>query len=193
MREKTAEPAVSMEAEQRRPPCPCTEPAVLRRNEIRTAVFRRNRSLFVNSENQTVNFRIFIHHLRVPYADVDQMGFVYYANYLVYFEMARAVLMREAGLPYGELEKQGVMLPVIEAHCNYLNSAHFDDLLEIQTQCAEIRGTRIRLEYKALRDDTLIATGHTVHVCMSPEGRVLRPHPALREIFTALDRHIASI
>jgi len=53
---------------------------------------------------------------RVPYADTDRLGVVYYANYLVYFERGRGQLMRDAGLPYGELERRGFALPVIEAH-----------------------------------------------------------------------------
>lgn len=135
--------------------------------------------------NNNVKPRVFVHHIRVPYADVDQMGFVYYANYLVYFEMARAVLMREAGLPYGDLEKQGVMLPVIEAHCNYMNPAHFDDLIEVRTVCNEIKGTRISLQYEVFRETCPIVTGHTVHVCMSPSGKVLRPHPMVKKLFFA--------
>jgi len=55
----------------------------------------------------------------VPYAHVDQMRVVYYANFLVYFEMARAALLREAGISYRDMESAGVMLPVVEAHCEY--------------------------------------------------------------------------
>ena len=56
---------------------------------------------------------------RVPYADTDQMGVVYYANHLEYFERVRNEVLREAKLPYTLFEDQGVMLPVVEAHCNY--------------------------------------------------------------------------
>ncbi|MBI3986307.1 MAG: acyl-CoA thioesterase [Lentisphaerae bacterium] len=127
--------------------------------------------------------KIFRHTVRVPYAQVDIMGFVYYANYFIYFEMARAEMMREAGLPYTELEKQGVMLPVVEAFCAYKSPAHFDDLLHIATRCTEIKGTRLRIEYEITRDGALLVTGHTVHVCVSPQGKVLRPHPDLRRLF----------
>ena len=61
--------------------------------------------------------KIFKHEVRVPYAHVDQMGVVYYANYLVYFEMARSEMLREAGMPYGDLEEKGLRLPVVEARC----------------------------------------------------------------------------
>ena len=69
--------------------------------------------------------KVFLHEVRVPYAHVDQMGVVYYANYLVYFEMARSEMMREAGMPYSELEARGLRLPVIEAHCEYKAPARF--------------------------------------------------------------------
>lgn len=125
--------------------------------------------------------RIFKHALRVPYAHTDQMRFVYYSHYLVYFEMARSELLREVGLPYAELEARGVFLPVVEAHCDYKTPAHFDDPLVVSSRC-EIRGPRLRITYEIHRDRDLIATGYTVHVCLSPEGKVLRPIPELRAL-----------
>ncbi len=120
--------------------------------------------------------------LHVPYADIDAMGIVYYANYLVYFEMARADLLREVGLPYGEMEKQGVMLPVVEAHCEYKKSALYDDLLVIHSACLPFKGPRLRIEYEVRRNGELLATGYTHHVCMSPDGKVLRPTADLRKL-----------
>jgi len=122
--------------------------------------------------------RIFRHYVRVPYAHTDQMGFVYYANYLVYFEMARAEMLREVCLPYGELEKQGLFLPVVEAHCEYKSPAHFDDQLEILSQC-QIRGVRLRVDYQLNRGKEPIASGYTVHACVSRESRVMRPPTSL--------------
>jgi acyl-CoA thioester hydrolase len=124
----------------------------------------------------------FKHTVRVPYAHTDQMGFVYYANYLVYFEMARSEMMREAGTPYGDLEKRGVVLPVVEAHTVYRSPARFDDLLEIRSRCSEIRGVRLRIEYRVLRGAELLATGYTEHVCMSPAGKVQKPAPEFRRL-----------
>jgi len=124
--------------------------------------------------------RTFEHSIRVPYAHTDQMGFVYYAHYLVYFEMARAEFLREVGLPYTDMERRGIMLPVVEAHCEYKQPAHFDDLLVVYSRCTELRGARLRIEYEIKRCDQLIATGHTVHVSVSPEGKVLRPAPEIK-------------
>ena len=120
--------------------------------------------------------------VRVPYAHIDQMGFVYYSNYLIYFENARTEMLRQAGMPYTELEKRGVMLPVIEAACFYKQPARYDDLLEIRTRCTELRGTRLRIEYEVVRDGHTLATGHTVHAFMSPQGKVLRPVPEIGQL-----------
>lgn len=140
--------------------------------------------------------RIYECEMRVPYAHIDKMGFVYYANYLVYFEMARAKMLREAGLPYALLEEKGVMLPVVKAFCEYRKPAFYDDLLAVHTRCVEPKGTRLRMEYeivrKALGNDRegagnggkdVIVAGYTEHVCVSREGKVLRPVPELVRMF----------
>jgi acyl-CoA thioester hydrolase len=128
--------------------------------------------------------RTFKYSVRVPYAHTDQMGFVYYAHYLVYFEMARAEFLREVGLPYTDMEKRGIMLPVVVAHCEYKKPAHFDDLLEIRSCCTDIRGTRLHIEYEIWRADELLVTGYTEHVCVSAEGKVLRPVPELKRLIS---------
>jgi acyl-CoA thioester hydrolase len=82
---------------------------------------------------------------RVPYADTDKMGVVYYANYLVYFERLRSELLREAGLPYGELEKTGLALPVIEAVCHYKSPARYDELVQISGVVEEVKGAKLKI------------------------------------------------
>ncbi len=124
---------------------------------------------------------VFKHSLRVPYADIDKMGFVYYANYFVYFEMARAQMLRDVGLPYGELEDRGIMLPVVEAHCEYKKPANYDDLLVVHSVVA-LKGLRLRIDYEIKREDELIATGYSEHVCMSPDGKVMKPIEDLRRM-----------
>lgn len=127
--------------------------------------------------------RVFRHYVRVPYAHTDQMRFVYYANYFIYFEMARAEMLREVGLPYGELEKQGIFLPVVEAHCEYKAPAHYDDQLEIISRC-QIQGVRLRVEYKVSRAEELIVTGYTIHACVSKELKIMRPPACLQKLIT---------
>ena len=126
--------------------------------------------------------KMYKHDVRIPYADVDQMGVVYYANYLVYFEMARNELLREEGIPYAQMEEAGVMLPVVEAHCEYHLPAKYDDLITICSKCLPFEGVRLRIEYEVYRAEVLLMTGYTHHVCMSPAGKVQRPTTALRRL-----------
>jgi acyl-CoA thioester hydrolase len=130
------------------------------------------------------NKRVFKHTIRVPYAHTDQMKFVYYANYLVYMEMARAEFLREVGLPYAEMEKRGIILPVVVAHCEYKKPAHFDDLLEIRS-CPQICGSRLRVEYEIWRGTDLLSTAYTEHVCLNAAGKVMRPAPELQNVFSS--------
>ena len=117
--------------------------------------------------------------IRVPYGHVDRMGFVYYANYLLYFEMLRSDILRAIDCPYADLEARGVLLPVLEAYVDYSRPANFDDLIQIQASCSW-KGPKLRVEYIVTRDDQQLATGHTVHVCMNADGRAMRPDPELR-------------
>ena len=103
---------------------------------------------------------------RVPYADTDQMGVVYYANYLVYFERLRNEMLREQYVPYKEIEGRGLMLPVTEAMCFYHRPAHYDDLLVLTGWFEMQSPIRVRALCEVHRDGVLLASGHTVHVCM---------------------------
>jgi len=111
---------------------------------------------------------------RVPYADTDQMGVVYYANYLVYFERVRSELLREAGMPYGELEKAGLALPVIEAVCRYKSPARYDELVQISGRVEEVKGARVRIACHVSRDGELLAEGYTIHACVNKDSRPIR-------------------
>lgn len=120
--------------------------------------------------------------VRVTYADTDQMGMVYHANYLVYFEMARTELLRAYGFPYARLESMGVLLPVIEAHCSYKTPARYDDLLTVETVPSLTNGIRFRMAYALRRDGELLATGYTDHVCVGRDGKPQRMHAELRRV-----------
>lgn len=108
---------------------------------------------------------------RVPYADTDQMGVVYYANYLIYFERLRSELLREAKSPYKEIEKAGIMLPVIEAVCLYKKPAAYDDCLKISGWVEEIKGPKVKICCQVHREDELLADGYTIHACVNTQTR----------------------
>ena len=76
--------------------------------------------------------------IRVRYAETDQMGVVYHSNYFPYFESARAESIRQLGFTYADMEKMGVIMPVVDVHCRYLRPARYDDLLTIRTILKEL-------------------------------------------------------
>jgi acyl-CoA thioester hydrolase len=110
--------------------------------------------------------------VRVRYAETDQMGIVYYANYLVWFEIGRVELLRSLGLAYSQLEKEHeCILPVVEASCRYRSPARYDDEILIETRPALLRGSVLKFAYKIYRkanqegnERELLAEGETVHV-----------------------------
>jgi acyl-CoA thioester hydrolase len=115
--------------------------------------------------------------IRVRYADTDQMKNVYYGKYFEYFEQGRSDFLRALGLPYGELEAQGFLLPVIEAFARYKRPARYDDLLRIETRLSEVPSARIRLEYTVLREGEadVLVEGFTEHTFVSAStGRPTR-------------------
>ena len=123
--------------------------------------------------------------IRVRYAETDKMGVVYYANYLVWFEVARAELLRSLGWSYREMELAGVTLPVIEASCTYQRPARYDDEIEVRTRGRMLSPVRMEFLYQVVRreDQTLSASGRTVHAAVNPHGRPCRLPPRIREAF----------
>jgi acyl-CoA thioester hydrolase len=114
---------------------------------------------------------------RVPYADTDQMGVVYYGNYLTLFERARNELMRAAGYTYREFEENGWALPVVHAEVDYKSPARYDDLLEVSAWVEAAKGVRCKIACEVRRqgEEKLLAKGHTVHVFV--DVKTLRPIP----------------
>ena len=115
---------------------------------------------------------------RVRYAETDQMGIVYYANYFVWFELGRVEVLRSMGLTYKQLEiDHGRILPVIEARCRYRAPARYDEEIVIETVPAMLRGTVLKFAYKVFRkhpdpitgERELLAEGDSVHVVCDNE------------------------
>ncbi len=123
---------------------------------------------------------------RVPYADTDQMGVVYYGNYLTLFERARNELMRSCGYTYRECEAEGWMLPVIHAEVDYRSPARYDDLLEITAYVRLQKGVRLEIACEVRRkgEDALLASGFTRHCFVSTAD--FRPTPPPARLLAAL-------
>src|SRR5947209_4075685 len=114
--------------------------------------------------------------LRVRYAETDQMGVVYYANYLVWFEVGRTDLLRTLGWTYREMEEAGVALPVIEAHCEYRRPARYDEEIEVRTRGRLCSPIRMEFSYDVVlkTTDEIAATGRTLHAALGRDGRPCR-------------------
>jgi acyl-CoA thioester hydrolase len=115
--------------------------------------------------------------VRVRYAETDQMGVVYHANYLVWFEVGRVELMRQRGLDYKRMEiEEGCGIAVVEATARYKAPARYDDELIVKTSVLQVRGPLVRFGYRILRaeDGLLLCEGETLHVVV---GRDMRRRP----------------
>lgn len=121
--------------------------------------------------------------IRARYVETDRMNVVYHSHYFVWFETARIQLLDHLGLPYRDLEAQGLFIPVLEAQASYQSPAHFDDRLTVELQLNEPPRARFRFDYNVRRESTLLTTGHTVHAFMDASGKALRPpEPFLKRI-----------
>jgi acyl-CoA thioester hydrolase len=128
------------------------------------------------------------HQVRVIFGDTDQMGVVYYANYLRYFEGGRAEYWRQLGKSYKDLEAAGVALPVVEAHCAYRRPARYEDLLEVDTRVSELRAASLRFAYVVQRGGELLAEGWTRHAVIGVDGRPRPLPPELRAVLEGTAR-----
>ena len=124
--------------------------------------------------------------VRVRYAETDNMGVVYYANYFVWFEVGRCELLRSLGWTYREMEREGLFLPVISAQCDYRQPARYDDTLEIRTSGALVSPVRMEFHYRVVRaeDHALSAEGRTVHAAVDDRGRPRRLPERVRAFFS---------
>ena len=121
--------------------------------------------------------------IRIPYADTDQMGMVYYANYLVYFERGRTEWLRANGLSYKKIEEKGVYFPVIEASLRYLGPARYDDEIRVVTSVGEVKPASVEFLYEIFLGEKLITTGKTRHPLVNSAFRPIRLPAEIKELF----------
>lgn len=110
---------------------------------------------------------------RVRYAETDQMGIVYYANYLIWMEVGRVEFCRAAGLNYSQLEaREGILLAVVEANCRYASPARYDEEITVSTSVPQAKPRLMRFDYVIRANGRLVAEGYTKHIFLN---RDLRP------------------
>ena len=117
---------------------------------------------------------------RVLYGDTDAAGVVYNANYLRYFEKGRTELMRDWVCSYAEIEKRGIILPVIECFSRFKSPAHYDDILHIETTVDWLKKVSYRFNYRIIRHDKdlarpkLLVKGYTIHASVNQDGKLIQ-------------------
>lgn len=122
--------------------------------------------------------------VRVRYGETDQMGYVYYGFYAMYYEVARVESLRKLGLTYKEIEAMGVIMPVLENHSKYMAPGRYDELLRIVTTIRERPGVRIRFEYEIFNEENkLINQGETLLAFVDQKtNRPCRPPQAMAKV-----------
>jgi acyl-CoA thioester hydrolase len=113
--------------------------------------------------------------LRVRYAETDQMGVVYHSNYFIWFEIGRVELMRQLGVSYREMEQEGCLIAVVDAHCRYKSPARYDDELIVRTHLKNVRESLVHFSYELLRvgEEAVLAEGDTTHIVIDKEMNVV--------------------
>ena len=132
--------------------------------------------------------------LRVRYAETDQMGVVYHANYLIWCEIARTDLIRTLGASYRELEERGVRLAVSEASVRYIAAARYDDRIRVETRLSRVTSRTMIFDYTILNADSMqrLATASTTLISLDAANRVTVLPPDVRRALSGLDANDAS-
>ncbi|MFB5760972.1 acyl-CoA thioesterase [Paenibacillus medicaginis] len=137
---------------------------------------------------------------RVRYPECDQMGVVYHANYLNWFEIGRTEMIRQSGFTYRSMEEQGLMLPVIDVGLKYHKPAKYDDLVSVYTQITELTRMRLSFAYEVrrmgadeqeLQQSALLVTGLTQHVWLNGDWKPARLDKAMPEVYQSLQKLVA--
>lgn len=116
----------------------------------------------------------FSYEIRVRYQETDQMGVVYHANYLTWFEIGRTEMIRSLGMTYQSMEARGLLLPVIEADLKFKQPAKYDDVVTLYTGMTELTHLRLHFAYEVKRGEELLVTGSTRHVWVNRDFKPTR-------------------
>jgi len=149
-----------------------------------------------------------MHDLRVRYQETDQMGVVYHANYLNWFEVARTEWIRMLGIPYSSIERKGLLLPVVDAELKFIKPAKYDDVVRIFTEVTEYSHVRISFAYLAYRcneanadfsspggmnKSDLLVSGSTRHVWLNSDWKPVRIDKEAPELYRTINEYHKNI
>ncbi len=125
--------------------------------------------------------------LIVRYVETDQMGIVHHSVYPIWYEVARTDFGKKAGIPYSQMEEEGLLTPLVELHCKYIRPAHYEEELEIKTRISKLTPVKVEFSYEVFKkgETTPINTGTTLHALV---GKDLKPinakklHPEIYQV-----------
>jgi acyl-CoA thioester hydrolase len=129
--------------------------------------------------------------IKVRYAETDKMGIVYHSNYLIYFETGRTEFITECGMNYSDMEKMGIMIPVLESNCKYIQGAKYEDKLIVKTWIRELTPVKVEFNYSVVRekDQKEITKGSTLHAFVDNDFKIAnlkKKHPDMLEKLQSL-------
>ena len=124
-----------------------------------------------------------IYQKKVYYKDVDKMGIVYYSRYLEYFEESRTELLSSLGLKVSDIEKLGIILPVISCHCEFKKGARFEDIILVRSWIEERPRSTLKISYEAILKKTndLLVKGYTIHAFVNSKWKAVKPSYGILE------------
>ncbi len=125
--------------------------------------------------------RQFVTEISVRYGETDQMGVAHHSSYLLWFELGRTGLLREAGHAYRDIEQGGNLLPVVEYACKIRIGAKYDDVVRIETAVETLKSRTLTFSYKVKRENKLLATAWTKHLCVDRDNNIRRIPPEIAE------------
>jgi len=125
------------------------------------------------------------HRVKIYYKDVDQMGIVYYSRYLEYFEESRTELLASIGLGVTDVEKKGIMLPVILSHCEYSIGAKFEQEITVRAKISSVPRSRLHIDYSVFLNNKkeILVSGYTEHAFLNDKGVAVRAPKMILDCF----------
>lgn len=132
--------------------------------------------------------------LTVRYAETDQMAIVHHSNYPVWYEAGRTDFIKAMGMSYSQIEAEGILFPLLELHCKYIQAAKYEDVVTIETTLTKLSMVKAEFSYKVYResDGVLLNTGSTIHGMVTKELRPVNMKKAKPEIYAMLEQALES-
>ncbi|MDF2985821.1 MAG: acyl-CoA thioester hydrolase, YbgC/YbaW family [Eubacterium sp.] len=132
--------------------------------------------------------------LTVRYAETDRMGIVHHSNYPVWFEVGRTEFIKQNGISYSEVEKQGILLPLLELKCKFINSSTYEDKIIVRTSIKSYTKTRLNFYYEVFKEsnmDSPITTGETIHVWTNTNLKPINLQKCKEELYNIIVQNSA--